>query len=125
MYSFVDPERMGYVRSRDEVSGFEAHEVSDLTDYDSDPASAKNWQVTRLELVSLLRHSEPRVYVSDTLPPMDELNKIEHRSLSEFESQSLPQLISQTDIVVDQKPERLKCSAHFRAEQNVSAVPRW
>lgn len=113
--SFAEPERMGFIRSREEVTGFEAHEVTALTDYDSDPASVKNWQVTRLELVSLLRHSEPRVYVSNTMPRMDQLEEVEHRALNDFEKNALPQLNTQTDLVVDIQPDQIRMLGSVRA----------
>jgi hypothetical protein len=115
--SFAEPERMGLIRSREEVAGFEAHEVATLSDYDSDPAAVKNWQVTRLELVSLLRHSEPRVYMSNTMPRMDQLEEIEHRALNEFEKNALPQLNTQIDLVVDSQPDRIRMLGSVRSSK--------
>ena len=62
-----------------------------------------SWQVVRLELVSLLRYSEPRVYVAATMPAMDQLATVPHRALNEFERGALPSLESRQDVVVDKQ----------------------
>ncbi len=50
--------------------------------------------LTRLELVSLLKFDEPRVYVLDCLPRMDQLpsDDVLTRALNEFEQSSLESL---------------------------------
>ncbi len=55
-------------------------------------APPSRWKVTRLELVGLLLHQEPRVYESDQLPRMEELEKYSTRSLNTFEAESLKKL---------------------------------
>lgn len=114
MLDFLAPERFGYVRNRDAVAGFESHGFSMLADT---PAGdeASNWQVSRLELVSLLRHDEPRVYVAETLPQMDQLEEIPHRALDKFEQQSLPKLHYDEDLVVDPSADRIVMLGSVRA----------
>ncbi len=112
---FLSPDRMGYIKSRDAVAGFESHQFSTLGgSWEREFRSAKHWQVIRLELVGLLR-DKPRVYVSETLPPMDKIVEAPHRQLNDFEAGALPLLISQEDVVVDQQPERIRMLGALRA----------
>jgi hypothetical protein len=113
---YVSRERIGYVKSRDQVAGFESHRFADLrddwkSDYDCSP---RYWQVARLELVGLLRET-PRVYAAETLPPADQLSDAPHRPLNDFETAALQQLISQQDVVVDQQPHRIQMLGALRA----------
>jgi len=48
------------------VAGFQSHRFRKIPE-------AKEVEVARLELVSLLMHKEPSVYLSDRLPQMDAL----------------------------------------------------
>jgi hypothetical protein len=128
---FLIPTRMGYVSTRGEAAGFEAHGFNGLKQFlleldmsagrmngQSSQELAKlssQWQVMRLELVSLLRHDEPRVYVSNRLPQMDQLTEVPHRALDDFERDALPQLRFEKDIVTDIADERIKMLGSIRA----------
>lgn len=79
---FVNPRGWGYVKSRDAVAGFLPHRFSKVPE-------AKVWVVQRIELVGLLKHPEPVVYLSDRLPAMAELRDAPTRPLDEFESAGL------------------------------------
>jgi hypothetical protein len=120
-YDFLTAERIGYVRSREEVAGFEAHGFSmlaeQLAQMNGNAAAVPigAWELTRLELVSLLRHDAPRVYIAEALPLMDELGDVPHRALDEFEADALPSLRYQQDVVVDQRPERIAMLGAIRA----------
>jgi hypothetical protein len=114
-YNFVDPERMAYIRTRDEVSGFESHGLASLDRDEYKPNKRPDWQVTRLELVSLLRHKEPRVYVAKTLPAMDQLADIPSRQLNSFEQSALPQLTTQKNVVVNDQHEQIEMLGALRA----------
>jgi hypothetical protein len=114
--SFIASERQGFVRSVDEVAGFESHGPEEM--YHPGRCgcdSAPQWQVSRLELVSLLRHQEPRVYVAETMPTMDQLADVPHRPLDDFEKRSLPQLTTQKDIVFRDDTDRLLMLGAVRA----------
>jgi hypothetical protein len=98
--NFASPDRMGYARNVNEVAGFESHGLEDPPKWQSSTDDAPlAWHVTRLELVSLLRHEEPRVYVAKTMPEMDKLADIPTRALSDFEKDALTQIATQKDIV--------------------------
>lgn len=79
---FVNPRGWGYVRSRDAVAGFIPHRFSKV------PA-ARTYAVQRVELVGLLKHPEPVVYLSDRLPAMADLRDVPTRHLDAFENAGL------------------------------------
>ncbi len=60
------------------------------------------YELVRLELISLLKFDEPRVYVLDHLPRMDQLRlpTATTRPLDEFESEAIEQLLAKTDLAV-------------------------
>jgi hypothetical protein len=98
--SFIASDRQGFVRNVNEVAGFESHGFAAIPEPGgccSDPTP--KWQVSRLELVSLLRHEESRVYIAETMPTMEQLADVPHRPLNDFETQALPQLAAQKDVV--------------------------
>jgi hypothetical protein len=68
-----------------------------------------------LELVSLLKHDVPMVYVSDHLPRMDELEDAKTRSLSPFERKSLARLREGEDLSVDATVNRISMVGALRA----------
>jgi hypothetical protein len=97
---FVGSDRLGAVEQVDRVIGFRAHALTEspLSDL-SEPYA---WTIERLELVSLLKFDEPRVYVLDHLPRMDQLSSddIPTRGLTEFERKALASLWADEDIVI-------------------------
>mgnify|MGYP007059386998 CR=1 FL=1 len=85
---FVFPKGYGYARDPDLVAGFLSHRMS------ASPELATNDDVletARIELISLLKHSTPRVYLSDHLPNMNQLRDkhIMTRELDWFEAEAL------------------------------------
>lgn len=99
-------EGFGNVVGSKRAIGFEPHGPTDLKKtIGSSSEDAATWQLTRLELVSLLRHNEPRVYVAETIPLMNELENVPHRALNEFEAPALPQLETERDTVIKETPD--------------------
>jgi hypothetical protein len=94
---FTDSRNRGYVRDRQHVAGFRPHRLSEVPGVGS-PRMA----VETVELVSLLRFSEPAVYISADLPRMDELRDAPTRLLDGFESAALWQLRDGEDLVAVQ-----------------------
>ena len=90
---FVNPQGFGLFKSRRRVAGFESHRFSRI------PASRNRWQVRTLDLVSLLRHDPPAVYVSDHLPSMERLGETPTRSPDRFEALGLDALRRGEDIL--------------------------
>ncbi len=112
---FLAPERMGYARDRDYVVGFEPHRFSSPLAVSSRSDGLDAWQVTRLDLVSLLRHASPVAYVSEHLPAMEDLELLPTRPLDEFESESLPLLKQAEDVVMRQGRNQIRMLGALRA----------
>lgn len=116
---FLSPERFGYVKSREHVVGFEPHQLASTPQLSADVAGVENeWRIARLELVGLLKHDEPRVYVSPYLPRMDELQDAPSRPLDNFEMRALVVLRNDTDTVVDERPDVLRMLGSLRADKS-------
>ena len=112
---FVDQDRLGYAKGRDYVVGFEAHGFQSMPKIAESDSVERQWLVAKLELVSLLKHPEPRVYVSDQLPQMDQLKNVPTRALDAFEAGSLKSLQTDEDLVVDEKPNTVRMLGALRA----------
>lgn len=95
---FLNPDYFGHIKNREQVTGFQPHQFRYPPRLEppvdkKQPADAKEgWQLRRLELVSLLKHEQPAVYVSEHLPRMDQLAKAKVRPLTAFEEQGLKAL---------------------------------
>ncbi|MBL8793581.1 MAG: hypothetical protein JNM56_06740 [Planctomycetia bacterium] len=98
LMSFLNPNLFGHVKEHGQVAGFEPHQFRAALRpeaYLQEPAKTaggERWQLKRLELVGLLKHDQPAVYVSEHLPRMDQLAKAKVRSLSAFEEAGLKAL---------------------------------
>ena len=102
-----------YIPTRQQAVGFVPHAFADPPKIHG--SSAEDWQLSRLELVSLLKFDAPRVYLSEHLPRMDELRNAETRPADEFEQQALQQLRNGEDIVVDQQLNTIRMVGAVRA----------
>ena len=80
-------------------------------------AAKEQWQIRRLELVSLLKHAEPAVYLSEHLPRMDELKKARTRPLGKFEAQALQSLQEGEDLVAEASTNRIVLMGSLRASK--------
>ncbi|MBP85557.1 MAG: hypothetical protein CMJ64_02395 [Planctomycetaceae bacterium] len=111
-----------FIKDIDHVAGFAAHAASDrpfgfslFNGQDSRSVQRCVWRVRQVELVSLLKFGEPRVYLSDQLPKMEELRVAKTRNLGEFEAGALNQLQSGEDIVIDSRLNRIRMLGATRA----------
>jgi hypothetical protein len=115
--NFLSGSLWGYVRSFQESAGFHSHAFTHSPNVD-------HWnikhEIIRLELVSLLKHPTPKVYVSDQLPRMDKLSSQNApvRDLTVFEQSALPRLLTQEDIVTDVTPDRVLMLGSLRAGES-------
>ena len=91
---FVNPNGFGYVKSRTQVAGFRSHRFSEV------PKSQTGWTVNSVELVGILVHEQPAVYVSVYLPRMDELKKTKTRPLDPFENEGLVEIEKGEELFV-------------------------
>ncbi|HEY4262570.1 MAG TPA: hypothetical protein VGM98_20585 [Schlesneria sp.] len=129
---FSSRSRLGYIRDRNHVVGFVPHRFSQMPGTDrirmsswterpqpAIPAPREetriDWAIVMLELVGLLRHPAPVVYVADHLPELKELETYPTRDLSEFESNALERLRHAEDVVVDDQPNRIRMMGSLRA----------
>ncbi len=96
---FVGPQTFGYFRDRRHVAGFMPHRVRHV------PEASVDWKVQTLDLVGLLLHDDPVVYVSANLPKMDELRHGPTRPLDRFEVVGLEALRGGEDLMIAQDGE--------------------
>jgi len=109
LLSFLNPLGFGYVKDRDHVVGFQPHAFAHA------PRVTTKWWIDRLELVSLLKHEEPAVYLSDHLPRMQDLRDAETRPLDEFEQGALVALRRGEDVREQSTPDRIRMFGAIRA----------
>lgn len=129
---FSAPWLWGHVKDREHVAGFKPHSLQYLpelvqgegpkpvqktTPEDNKAKPDPNWKTANLELVSLLKHEEPAVYVSDNLPLMSELLKAKTRPLSKFESDAVAKLNKGEEVVHRATTNRIEMVGAIRANK--------
>jgi len=86
----------------------------------ADVRTSRNWYLRNLQLVSLLKHNEPRAYITENLPNMEELSSdtVPTRTLDEFEQAALARLQQDEDIVIDDTsaPNSIRMFGSLRAD---------
>jgi hypothetical protein len=115
-FDFLDAEGYGdIIAPRIKVVGFIPHAFHrhPLQDAKERP----KWSIDLVELVSLLKFDEPRIYVLDHLPRMDQLSSdtTPTRELNEFEALALEKLRSQEDLVVHREGDEYQMLGSLRA----------
>lgn len=116
MVKFADSRGWGYARNRFETVGFEAHRFDEVP-----TGSDGQWNIQSLELVSLLRHRPPAVYVSPNLPVMSELQEVPTRLLKPFERKGLEVLTAGEDLFIVYQPERTRMLGAVRATKHCTS----
>ncbi len=115
-FDFLDNEGFGgIITPRTQVAGFIEH---GFHRHPRDHAvGLRRWTINRIELVSLLKFDEPRVYVLDHLPRMDQLSSdtAPTRELNEFEASALTKLRSDKDLVVQNEDAEYQMLGSLRA----------
>lgn len=106
--------RMGYVQDVAHVAGFQSHRFSKIPGADTVPWR-QEWKLARLELIGLLKYDQPRAYVSEFLPRLDELGEKATRNLDAFETAALEQLRTERDVVIDETADRIRMAGSLRA----------
>ena len=94
LVDFVRPDGFGYVKDRRHVAGFQSHGFSKA------PVPEPLWALQTVDLVGLLQHDEPAVYVTDHLPRMEELRDAPWRHADDFEVTALQALRRGADLFV-------------------------
>ncbi|MEM9186041.1 MAG: hypothetical protein AAGB00_06035 [Planctomycetota bacterium] len=98
---FFHPDAFGYVAGPGEAAGFTPHGVRRQRGYELNEvrfAEAARWRVERLELVGLLNHPEPVVYMLPGNPSMNQLAGAPTRPLDAFEAATLAKLLTSSDL---------------------------
>jgi hypothetical protein len=109
---FVDAPGFGYFRDREHVAGFRPHGLHERPYVFYGPPL----EVTRLELVSLLKFDEPRVYVlPGSFPRMNRLGDGTTRSLDAFEDRALAALQGGEDLVAETAGDQVRLLGSVRA----------
>ncbi len=98
LLDFVNPDGWGYIKDRDRVAGFLSHRFSKVPE-------AEVWQVQRIELIGLLKHPGPVVYLSEKLPAMSELQNAPTRKLDSFEARALEPIRAGDDLFATRRGE--------------------
>jgi hypothetical protein len=111
---FLYPRGFGYVKDREHVAGFKPH------GFRSDPWPAWrvenwSWRVQHVQLVGLLSHEEPLVYLTDKLPSMEQIRQGKTRALDFFEEAALPALREGEDLSIAGKGETVRMLGALRA----------
>ena len=113
-FDFLDADGLGFVQAGPRAAGFIPHashyEPAQMMG-SSDKAIADSYRVDRVELVSLLKHERPFVYVTDRLPRMDRLSAddVPLRELDTFETDALLNLLrTQQDIVTQEDRDGIR-----------------
>src|SRR5262249_33571666 len=111
---FLYPRGFGYVKDRAHVAGFKPH------GFRSDPYPAWRvenwrWRVQRIQLVGILSHEKPVVYLTDQLPSMEQVRQGKTRALDGFEEAGLPALGEGEDLFLASKGETVRMLGALRA----------
>jgi hypothetical protein len=127
---FAGPESFGLVRDRDHVAGFRPHQFRGMPELvepvppkpGQPPAKPKErWLIARLELVSVWKSETPAVYVSGTMPRMQELKSAKTRPLTDFEAQALKALGAGEEVVTEATPNEIHMVGAVRAAKQCTA----
>jgi hypothetical protein len=124
---FANVAGFGYIQDRSHVVGFEPHRISRFPEAFFVPWTSGERQpeeracTHRIELVSLLKHAQPMVYLSKNLPRMEELRSAPVRPLDAFEAESLPALRAGGTIQTRDYGDRIRMLGAIRAAKQCLA----
>ena len=112
---FVFARGWGYFKDRRQVAGFLPHRFT------REPPATEAYTVRTLDLVGILMHDEPVVYVSDHLPAMGELRAAPTRSLDKFESLGLTAVRHGDDLFISRDGETIRMIGAIRSTKQCVA----
>lgn len=127
---FATPDSFGLVRDRDHVAGSRPHQFRGMPQFGDGappapgqpPAKPKErWLVSRLELVSVWKSATPAVYVSGSLPRMQELKSAKTRPLTDFEAKALQALRDGEEVATEATPNEIRMVGAVRAAKQCTA----
>jgi hypothetical protein len=123
LLDFVNAKGFGFIKDREQVRGFQAHQFHAVPPLKS-PVETERWRIQSLELVSLLKHEEPVVYLSKHLPRMDELRDAPTRPLISFEKEALAALQKGENLRLETAGNRIHMLGSVRALNQCLACHR-
>ena len=107
---FASPQDLGYVTDDGkQAAGFIAHRFTKT------PPADPRLRLKRIDLVGLLMHPKPVVYVSDKLPRMEELKEAPTRPLDDFEAKSIEAIRKGESLVIREVDSGLRMVGAIRA----------
>lgn len=114
---FADSNLSGWVVKRQQAVGFVSHRFLSQIAPIKTPEADLVWSIVRLELVSLLKHQEARVYISKELPQLERLKDVPTRPLNDFEEQALAKLWHDEDVVIAEEQRNIRMLGSLRAQK--------
>jgi hypothetical protein len=113
---FASPQDFGYVTDDGKrAAGFVPHRFTKT------PPADPRLRLKRIDLVGLLLHPKPVVYVSDKLPRMEELTAAPTRSPDDFEAKAMESLQKGAPLVVRETETGLRMVGAIRAATQCTA----
>ncbi|MFL5329106.1 MAG: hypothetical protein ACJ8C4_09325 [Gemmataceae bacterium] len=112
LWEFLYPTGFGYVKDRAHVAGFKSHGFRFLREPQN---KSWQWRVQNVQLIGILSHAEPVVYLTDKLPSMEQVCLGKTRTLDLFEEVGLPELCDGEDLFIASKDETLRMLGAIRA----------
>jgi hypothetical protein len=137
-HEFARPDSWGLVKDKKQVAGFLPHALAfapsqsdrrrldrenptkDETGRVTGYPEIERWAVRKVELVGILMHDSPVVYVTESqkLPTMADVANAKTRELSDFEAKGLKQLAAGKDaVVVDATTNQVRMVGAIRMAQ--------
>jgi hypothetical protein len=115
MSYFLYPRGFGYVKDRAHVAGFKSHGFRSNPSYPTWRIENWPWRVQHIQLVGILSHEQPVVYLTDKLPSMEQVRQGKTRTLDYFEESALPALREGEDLFIASKGETVRVMGALRA----------
>jgi hypothetical protein len=112
--SFLHPEGFGLVRDREHVSGFNLHGFRGEL-FQPNFGNEIMWQIENVQLIGILQHEKPLVYLTQGLPSMEQVRQDKSRPLDYFEEAALPSLIEGDDLFIASKDKTIRMVGAIRA----------
>lgn len=106
---FINPLGFGYIKDREHVAGFQKHGMTKV------PAANTTWSIAHLELVGLVVHEKPLVYMTANLPQMEEAQNAPRRPLDSFELEGLEALRAGEDLYYRGSESKARMMGSIRA----------
>jgi hypothetical protein len=110
--AFFYSRSFGLVKDREHVSGFKPHGFHYVVTNGHAPW---RWQVQNVQLVGILQHEKPVVYLGDKLPSMELVRQGKTRPLDYFEQTALPALCEGEDLYIVSKDDTIRMLGAIRA----------